>query len=205
MAGADPGGCGNAPPGPRTVSDMPWGTPEAASVRRGKSSAGSPLRPKPGSASCEGDRTPPDEPIPIYAATREEVEARRKTFVRKWRLNIAPSPTACRKSANRLFAFTHLPPSQWRSVRTTNAIGRLHEEFKRRIKTQTVLPSADTGAMLFWALLASGQMNMRKVDGWQTLATKPIDQPIVTSPHDQIASSCWRSRRANPNTFRTAP
>ena len=61
---------------------------------------------------------------------------------------------------------------------TTNAIERLHEEFKRRIKTQTVLPSAETAAMLFWALLASGQINMRKVDGWQTLASKPIDQPI---------------------------
>ena len=74
--------------------------------------------------------------------------------------------------------FTRLPPDQWRSVRTTNAIERLHEEFKRRIKTQTVLPSAETAAMLFWALLASGQINMRKVDGWQTLATKPIDHPI---------------------------
>ena len=63
-----------------------------------------------------------------------------------------------------------------RSARTTNAIERLHEEFKRRIKTQTVLPSADTAAMLFWALLASGQTNMRKVDGWKTLTTKPIDQ-----------------------------
>ena len=70
----------------------------------------------------------------------------------------------------------HLHPSaakQWRSVRTTNAIERLHEEFKRRIKTQTVLPSAETAAMLFWALLASGQITMRKVDGWQTLAEKP--------------------------------
>ena len=38
---------------------------------------------------------------------------------------------------------------------------------RRRIKTQTVLPSAGTAAMLFWALLASGQINMRKVDGWQ--------------------------------------
>jgi len=70
------------------------------------------------------------------------------------------------------------PPTQWRSARTTNAIERLHEEFKRRIKTQTVLPSADTAAMLFWALLASGQINMRKVDGWQTLATNPIDRQI---------------------------
>jgi hypothetical protein len=49
---------------------------------------------------------------------------------------------------------------------------------KRRIKTQTVLPSAETAAMLFWALLASGQISMRKVDGWQTLATKPLDQPF---------------------------
>jgi hypothetical protein len=32
--------------------------------------------------------------------------------------------------------------------------------------------------MLFWALLASGQISMRKVDGWQTLATSPVDQPI---------------------------
>jgi hypothetical protein len=43
---------------------------------------------------------------------------------------------------------------------------------------RTALPSADTAAMLFWALLASGPINMRKVDGWQTLAIKPIDQPI---------------------------
>ena len=62
---------------------------------------------------------------------------------------------------------------------STNAIERLHEEFKaHQIKTLTVLPSADTAAMLFWALLASGQINMRKVDGWQTLATTTIDQPI---------------------------
>jgi hypothetical protein len=31
---------------------------------------------------------------------------------------------------------------------------------------------------LFWALLASGQINMRKIDRWQTITTKFIDQPI---------------------------
>jgi hypothetical protein len=41
-----------------------------------------------------------------------------------------------------------------------------------------VLPSAETAAMLFWALLASGQIKMRKVDGWTTLDPKPTDQPI---------------------------
>ena len=114
----------------------------------------------------------------IYAATAEEIEERRKAFVRKWRLRHRAVADSLEEAGDALFAFTRLPPSQWRSARTSNAIERLHEEFKRRIKTQTVLPSADTAAMLFWALLASGQINMRKVDGWQTLTTKVADRPI---------------------------
>jgi putative transposase len=114
----------------------------------------------------------------IYAATREEIETRRKAFIRKWRLKHRAVADSLEDAGDRLFTFSRLPPSQWRSVRTTNAIERLHEEFKRRIKTQTVLPSADTAAMLFWALLASGQISMRKVDGWKTLAEKLIAQPI---------------------------
>jgi putative transposase len=114
----------------------------------------------------------------IYAATAEEIEERRKTFVRKWRLRHRAVADSLEEAGDALFAFTRLPPSQWRSARTTNCIERLHEEFKRRIKTQTVLPSADTAAMLFWALLASGQINMRKVDGWQTLTMKVADRSI---------------------------
>jgi putative transposase len=112
----------------------------------------------------------------IYAETPEAIEKHRKAFIRKWRLKHEAVANSLEEAGDRLFTFTRLPPSQWRSARTTNAIERLHEEFKRRIKTQTVLPSADTAAMLFWALLASGQTNMRKIDGWKTLATKPIDQ-----------------------------
>ena len=75
------------------------------------------------------------------------------------------------------------------AARTTNAIERLHEEFKRRIKTQTVLPSADTAAMLFWALLASGQINMRKV------ATVGRRSP-QTSSIDRLTDSISRGGRA---------
>src|ERR1700737_440559 len=114
----------------------------------------------------------------IYAATPAEIETRRKAFIRKWRLKHGAVVDSSVAAGDRLFPFTRRPPSQWRSARTTNAIERLHEEFKRRIKTQTVLPSAATAAMLFWALLASGQINMRRVDGWQTPRTTPIAQPI---------------------------
>ena len=113
----------------------------------------------------------------IYAASARKSTPAARLSSASGASNAAPSPTAWRKPATAL----HIHRSAAEPVaqrRTTNAIERLHEEFKRRIKTQTVLPSADTAAMLFWALLASGQINMRKVDGWQTLATTPIGQPI---------------------------
>ena len=114
----------------------------------------------------------------IYATSAAEIEAHRWAFIRKWRLKCKAVADSLEEAGDRLFTFTRLPVSQWRSVRTTDEIERLHEEFKRRIKTQTVLPSAETAAMLFWALLASGQITMRKVDGWPTLAQRATDQTI---------------------------
>src|SRR4051795_6920377 len=114
----------------------------------------------------------------IYAASAAEIEAHRRAFIRKWRLKCKAVADSLEEAGDRLFTFTRLPVSQWKSARTTNAIERLHEEFKRRIKTQTVLPSAETAAMLFWALLASGQITMRKVDGWQALAEPAAPLPI---------------------------
>jgi len=114
----------------------------------------------------------------IYATSAAEIEAHRRTFIRKWRLKCKAVADSLEEAGDRLFTFTRLPVSQWKSARTTNAIERLHEEFKRRIKTQTVLPSAETAAMLFWALLAAGQITMRKVDGSQTLTHKLADKPI---------------------------
>ena len=76
---------------------------------------------------------------------------------RKLRLKCRAVADSLEKAGDKLFTFTRFPLSQWKSIRTSNAIKRLLEEFKRRIKTQTVLPCAETTAMLFWALLASGQ------------------------------------------------
>ena len=114
----------------------------------------------------------------IYAEPAKEVETRRKTFLRKWRFKCQAVATSLEEAGDRLFTFTRFPQSQWKSIRTSNAIERLHEEFKRRIKTQTALPAAETAAILFWALMASGQITMRKVDGWKTLAEQLSDQVI---------------------------
>ena len=67
----------------------------------------------------------------IYAKTVKEVEAKRKAFVRKWRLKCPAVVDSLEEAGQRLFTFLRYPPEQWKSIRTTNAIERLHEEFKR--------------------------------------------------------------------------
>ena len=111
----------------------------------------------------------------IYANTPQEVEAKRKAFLRKWRLRCRPVADSLEEAGEKLFTFLRFPSSQWKSIRTANAIERLHEEFERRIKTQCMLPGAQTACMLFWALLARGQITLRKVDGWNTLHVAPAE------------------------------
>ncbi len=113
----------------------------------------------------------------MYADGATEVLAKRRAFLAKWRLKCPGVARSLEEAGERLFTFTAQPTEQWKSLRTTNAIERLHEEFKRRIKTQCMLPSAETACMLLWALLASGQITMRRVDGWSTLNREmtPID------------------------------
>ena len=67
----------------------------------------------------------------IYADTASEVETRRKAFVRKWRLKCRAVADSLAEAGDKLFTFTRLSKSQWKSARTTNAIERLNEEFKR--------------------------------------------------------------------------
>ena len=65
--------------------------------------------------------------------------------------------------------FYRFPNSQWKSLRTTNAIERLNGEFRRRVKTQGFLPSAQAAELLLFGLIISGQIRMRRIDGWQDL------------------------------------
>ena len=61
-------------------------------------------------------------------------------------------------------------------------IERLNGEFRRRTKIQTALPCAETVPMLLRALPASGQIQIRKVDSWETLS-----QPLEPMPLHLVA------------------
>ena len=60
----------------------------------------------------------------IYAGTPKEIEARRRSFIRKWRLKCRAVADSLEEAGDRLFTFTRLPDSQWRSARTTDEIDK---------------------------------------------------------------------------------
>jgi len=105
----------------------------------------------------------------IYAETGTLVEQARQRFLRKWRLQ-CPAVVECLEEAgDELFTFLRFPRAQWKSLRTTNALERINEEFRRRTKTQASLPSQDAVLLLLFGLLRSGQIRFRAIDGWQEM------------------------------------
>jgi transposase-like protein len=105
----------------------------------------------------------------IYAESRALVEQARARFVRKWRLR-CPGVVECLDEAgDDLFTFLRFPKAQWKALRTTNALERINEEFRRRTKTQASLPSQDAVLLLLFGLLRSGHVKLRKIDGWQEM------------------------------------
>jgi putative transposase len=106
----------------------------------------------------------------VYAPHRAAAEKARESFLAKWR-KLCPSVAASlEETGKELLTFYDFPASQHKSLRTTNTIERLQEEFRRRVKTQASLPSEKAVLLLFFGLFASGQVKMRRIEGWFDLA-----------------------------------
>jgi putative transposase len=107
----------------------------------------------------------------IYAPSREAVEQARVGFLRKWKLRCKAVSASFEEAGDELFTFTAFPSSQWKALRTTNALERINEEFRRRTKTQASLPNEEALLFLLFGLLRSGQVRLRRLVGWQDLAS----------------------------------
>ena len=132
----------------------------------------------------------------VHAKTAADVQAKRKAFLAKWKLRCRPVADSLEEAGEHLFTFLRYPPGQRRSLRTTNAIERLHEEFKRRIKTQCLLPCAETAAMLFWALWPRVRSPYaRSTAGKALRSLRPcLRNPILPSPSMTAAKPPARQR-----------
>ena len=109
----------------------------------------------------------------IYAEGREAVGQARRGFARKWKLPCQAVYQSFEEAGDQLFTFTGFPLSQWKALRTTNALERINEEFRRRTKTQASLPSEEAVLLLMFGLLRSGQIKLRRVVGWYELDSAP--------------------------------
>jgi putative transposase len=107
----------------------------------------------------------------VYAAGGEAARTAAHAFERKWGTRCPGVVRSLREGGDELFTFFSFPKAQWKILRTTNVIERLHGEFRRRVKTQGALPTEDAAVVLLFSLVASGQIRLRKVDGWRKIAT----------------------------------
>ena len=86
-----------------------------------------------------------------------------------------------REGCDELLTFFRFPRAQWKTLRTTNVIERLHEEFRRRVKTQGSLPSEEAAVVLLFSLVAGGQIKCIGSTCWRKIAT-------ILSQHAAVAA-----------------
>lgn len=105
----------------------------------------------------------------IYGDSVTVVEQARARFTKKWQLRCPAVVESLKEASDDLFTFLRFPSSQWKALRTTNALERINEEFRRRTKTQASLPGQDAVLLLLFGLMRSGHIQLRALDGHEDM------------------------------------
>lgn len=106
----------------------------------------------------------------VYAKSEAKARDEYAAFEKKWSKLCPGVVTSLREGGDELLTFFTFPKVQWKTLRTTNVIERLNEEFRRRVKTQCSFPSEDSAVALLFALVVSGRIKLRRIDGWRKIA-----------------------------------
>lgn len=106
----------------------------------------------------------------VYAQDGQAAGAAREAFRKKWEKGCPGVVRSLDEGGDELLTFYRFPKQQWKTIRTTNVIERLNGEFRRRVKTQGSLPTEDSALILLYSLVASGQIKLRKLDGFKKIA-----------------------------------
>jgi len=91
----------------------------------------------------------------INAESLQEGSKAYREFVVKWKKLAPKVVVSLEEAGEELVTFCGFPNSQWKSLRTTNAIERLNGEFRRRVKTQGSLPTAQAAELLLFGVIIS--------------------------------------------------
>jgi putative transposase len=106
----------------------------------------------------------------VYAESAPAARAAYTRFERAWAKRCPGVVRSLQEGGAELLTVFDFPREQWKTLRTTNVIERLNEEFRRRVKTQGSLPGEDAALLLLYSLVATGQITLRKLDGHEKMA-----------------------------------
>ena len=106
----------------------------------------------------------------VYAKNGFDARKAYDELVAKW-TPLAPAVVrSLEEAGNQLLTFYEFPRAMWKSIRTTNALENLNRESRRRTKTQASFSSEESAVALLFGLIASGQIQLRRIDGYQRLS-----------------------------------
>jgi putative transposase len=105
----------------------------------------------------------------VYASGLDTAKTARDAFVKRWSKRCPGAVESLNEAGDELLTFYAFPKEQWKTIRTTNVIERINGEFRRRVKTQGSFPSEDCAVILLYSLVASGQINLRRLDGYEKI------------------------------------
>jgi len=97
----------------------------------------------------------------VYAPSGDAGRTAYTAFERTWAKRCPGVVRSLQEGGVELLTFFTFPKAQWKTLRTTNVIERLNEEFRRRVKTQSSLPTEDAALILLF---------LRKIDGHAMMA-----------------------------------
>lgn len=105
----------------------------------------------------------------VYAESADEARAAHRRFIEKWSRRCESVAASLQEAGEELLTFFKYPKAMWTSLRTTNIIERLNEEFRRRVKTQASHPNEESVLVLLFGLFATGQIRLRRISGWKEI------------------------------------
>lgn len=105
----------------------------------------------------------------LYAAEGLAARAAYDAFVKKWTTLCPAVAKSLEEAGFELLTFYDFPKAMWKSLRTTHSLENLNRQFRRRTKMQASFGTEDAALVILYGLVAFGQIQLRKIDGYQQL------------------------------------
>jgi putative transposase len=105
----------------------------------------------------------------VYATNRADAERAYTRMHRRWSSRCPAVAESLAEAGPDLLTFYAFPSAQWKALRSTNLIERIHGELRRRIKTQATWSTEHGMLNLLHGLFAAGIIRLRRIDGFTML------------------------------------